>query len=100
VGVFRKPPVFIKPGDQISVTVEGIGTLTNPVVGPWGAVSVVATRGRKVQRGRDPRFRGFSVQGCSLDLNKLGPVHALRICYLAKQYAEGFTERWTGLWID
>jgi 2-keto-4-pentenoate hydratase/2-oxohepta-3-ene-1,7-dioic acid hydratase in catechol pathway len=31
VGVFRKPPVFIKPGDQMSVTVEGIGTLTNPV---------------------------------------------------------------------
>jgi 2-keto-4-pentenoate hydratase/2-oxohepta-3-ene-1,7-dioic acid hydratase in catechol pathway len=34
VGVFRKPPVFIKPGDQISVTVEGLGTLTNPVVAP------------------------------------------------------------------
>jgi 2-keto-4-pentenoate hydratase/2-oxohepta-3-ene-1,7-dioic acid hydratase in catechol pathway len=34
VGVFRKPPVFIKPGDQISVTVEGVGTLTNTVVAP------------------------------------------------------------------
>jgi acylpyruvate hydrolase len=34
VGVFRNPPVFIKPGDEISVFVEGIGTLTNPVVGP------------------------------------------------------------------
>jgi 2-keto-4-pentenoate hydratase/2-oxohepta-3-ene-1,7-dioic acid hydratase in catechol pathway len=34
VGFARKPPVFIKPGDEISVTVEGIGTLTNPVVGP------------------------------------------------------------------
>lgn len=34
VGVFRQPPVFLKPGDQISVTVEGIGTLTNPVAGP------------------------------------------------------------------
>ncbi len=33
VGVFRKPPVFIKPGDSIAVTVERIGTLTNPVVG-------------------------------------------------------------------
>jgi len=31
VGVFRKPPVFIKAGDQMSVTVEGVGTLTNPV---------------------------------------------------------------------
>ncbi len=34
VGVFRKPPVFLKPGDTASVTVEGLGTLTNPVVGP------------------------------------------------------------------
>ncbi len=34
VGVFRKPPVFLKPGDSVSITVEGIGTLTNPVVEP------------------------------------------------------------------
>ena len=34
VGVYRKPPVFLKAGDTVSVSVEGIGTLTNPVVGP------------------------------------------------------------------
>ena len=34
VGVFRKPPVFLKAGDTMSVTVERIGTLTNPVVAP------------------------------------------------------------------
>lgn len=34
VGVFRKPPVFLKAGDTVSVTVEGLGTLTNHVVGP------------------------------------------------------------------
>lgn len=34
VGVFRNPPVFIKPGDEITVRVQGIGALTNPVVGP------------------------------------------------------------------
>jgi 2-keto-4-pentenoate hydratase/2-oxohepta-3-ene-1,7-dioic acid hydratase in catechol pathway len=33
VGVFRKPPVFIKAGDSISVSVERLGTLTNPVTG-------------------------------------------------------------------
>ena len=33
VGVFRKPPIFLKAGDTVSVTVEGLGTLTNPVVG-------------------------------------------------------------------
>ncbi len=32
VGVGRKPPVFMKPGDLVEVTVQGIGTLSNPVV--------------------------------------------------------------------
>ncbi len=31
VGVFRSPQVFLKHGDTMSVTVEGLGTLTNPV---------------------------------------------------------------------
>ncbi len=33
VGVFRKPPVFLKDGDTVSISVEGIGTLTNSVEG-------------------------------------------------------------------
>jgi 2-keto-4-pentenoate hydratase/2-oxohepta-3-ene-1,7-dioic acid hydratase in catechol pathway len=32
VGVFRDPKVFLQPGDEISVEIEGIGLLTNPVV--------------------------------------------------------------------
>lgn len=32
VGFARKPPVFLKPGDVVEIEVEGIGTLTNPVV--------------------------------------------------------------------
>jgi 2-keto-4-pentenoate hydratase/2-oxohepta-3-ene-1,7-dioic acid hydratase in catechol pathway len=32
VGVFRDPPVFLKDGDTIEVILEGIGTLSNPVV--------------------------------------------------------------------
>ncbi|MDX1764440.1 MAG: fumarylacetoacetate hydrolase family protein [bacterium] len=32
VGMARKPEVYLKPGDQIAVTISGIGTLTNPVV--------------------------------------------------------------------
>jgi 2-keto-4-pentenoate hydratase/2-oxohepta-3-ene-1,7-dioic acid hydratase in catechol pathway len=31
IGAGRTPPVFLKPGDSISITVEKIGTLTNPV---------------------------------------------------------------------
>lgn len=31
VGVFRDPPVFLKPGDTVEVEIEGLGTLTNPV---------------------------------------------------------------------
>lgn len=34
VGYHRKPQIFLKPGDTVSVSVERIGTLTNPVVGP------------------------------------------------------------------
>jgi len=33
VGAFRDPPVYLKPGDQIEIEVEGIGVLSNPVVG-------------------------------------------------------------------
>jgi 2-keto-4-pentenoate hydratase/2-oxohepta-3-ene-1,7-dioic acid hydratase in catechol pathway len=31
VGVFREPQVFLEPGDLVTVEVEGIGRLTNPV---------------------------------------------------------------------
>jgi 2-keto-4-pentenoate hydratase/2-oxohepta-3-ene-1,7-dioic acid hydratase in catechol pathway len=32
VGFARKPPRYLKPGDQVSITVERIGTLTNSVI--------------------------------------------------------------------
>jgi 2-keto-4-pentenoate hydratase/2-oxohepta-3-ene-1,7-dioic acid hydratase in catechol pathway len=32
VGLARKPPVFMKPGDTCEVEVEGLGTLVNPIV--------------------------------------------------------------------
>ncbi len=32
VGFSRKPPIFMKAGDLCSVEIEGIGTLTNPIV--------------------------------------------------------------------
>ena len=32
VGAARKPPVFLKPGDSITIEIDGIGALTNPVV--------------------------------------------------------------------
>jgi 5-carboxymethyl-2-hydroxymuconate isomerase len=31
VGAFRKPPVFMQPGDEITIEIEGLGALTNPV---------------------------------------------------------------------
>ena len=33
VGAFRKPPVFLNPGDVARLEIEGIGTLENPVSG-------------------------------------------------------------------
>ena len=33
VGIFRKPPVLLKPGDVFEVKIEKLGVLRNPVVG-------------------------------------------------------------------
>lgn len=32
VGAARKPPVFLKHGDEVTIEIDGIGTLTNPVI--------------------------------------------------------------------
>ena len=31
VGVFRDPPIFLAEGDEVTVEIERLGTLTNPV---------------------------------------------------------------------
>jgi 2-keto-4-pentenoate hydratase/2-oxohepta-3-ene-1,7-dioic acid hydratase in catechol pathway len=31
VGAFRKPPVWLQPGDEITIAIDGIGSITNPV---------------------------------------------------------------------
>jgi 5-carboxymethyl-2-hydroxymuconate isomerase len=31
VGAFRDPKVFMQPGDEITIEIEGLGSLTNPV---------------------------------------------------------------------
>jgi 2-keto-4-pentenoate hydratase/2-oxohepta-3-ene-1,7-dioic acid hydratase in catechol pathway len=32
VGAARKPPVFLQPGDSITIEIDKIGKLTNPVI--------------------------------------------------------------------
>src|SRR3954464_9410084 len=32
VGAFRDPPVWLQPGDEITIEIEGLGSITNPVV--------------------------------------------------------------------
>jgi 2-keto-4-pentenoate hydratase/2-oxohepta-3-ene-1,7-dioic acid hydratase in catechol pathway len=32
VGVARKPPIFLKPGDTVTIEIDRIGALTNPVI--------------------------------------------------------------------
>jgi len=34
VGAAMQPPVFLKAGDRVEVEIEGIGSISNPVVGP------------------------------------------------------------------
>jgi 2-keto-4-pentenoate hydratase/2-oxohepta-3-ene-1,7-dioic acid hydratase in catechol pathway len=31
VGAFREPPIFLQAGDEVTIEIEGIGALTNPV---------------------------------------------------------------------
>jgi 2-keto-4-pentenoate hydratase/2-oxohepta-3-ene-1,7-dioic acid hydratase in catechol pathway len=33
VGAFRKPQVWLAPGDEITIEIDGLGSITNPVVG-------------------------------------------------------------------
>lgn len=35
VGLFRSPQVWLQPGDEVVVEIEGIGRLRNPVVAGW-----------------------------------------------------------------
>jgi 2-keto-4-pentenoate hydratase/2-oxohepta-3-ene-1,7-dioic acid hydratase in catechol pathway len=35
VGVFRDPPVYLQPGDEITIAADRIGELTNPVASGW-----------------------------------------------------------------
>ncbi len=32
VGAFRKPPVWLQPGDEITIEIDGLGSIANPVV--------------------------------------------------------------------
>ena len=32
VGAFRDPPVWLRPGDEITIEINGVGSITNPVV--------------------------------------------------------------------
>ena len=31
VGAFRDPPIWLEPGDEVSIEIDGLGALTNPV---------------------------------------------------------------------
>jgi 2,4-didehydro-3-deoxy-L-rhamnonate hydrolase len=33
VGAFRDPPVWLQPGDEITIEIDGIGSISNPVIG-------------------------------------------------------------------
>ena len=32
VGMARRPRLYLKPGDTVTVEIDGIGALTNPVI--------------------------------------------------------------------
>jgi 2-keto-4-pentenoate hydratase/2-oxohepta-3-ene-1,7-dioic acid hydratase in catechol pathway len=32
VGAFRDPPIWLEPGDEITVEIDGLGSISNPVI--------------------------------------------------------------------
>ena len=54
VGVYREPPVFLVPGDVVRVEVEGIGSVTNPIVDADGSVPPGSPAARLLA-GRDDK---------------------------------------------
>ncbi len=48
VGIVRKPPVWLRPGDSVRVEVEGVGTLENPVIAePANSAHIDAPEARR-----------------------------------------------------
>ncbi|EMD90125.1 hypothetical protein COCHEDRAFT_1195394 [Bipolaris maydis C5] len=45
VGIGRKPPVYLKPGDTVTISVSGLGTLTNRIASPNSNNPTIATVG-------------------------------------------------------
>lgn len=43
VGIGKSPPVYLKPGDEVAISVTGLGTLTNKVAQP-GAINTAGER--------------------------------------------------------
>jgi 2-keto-4-pentenoate hydratase/2-oxohepta-3-ene-1,7-dioic acid hydratase in catechol pathway len=61
VGVHRKPPIFLEPGDMIRVEVERLGSLTNPVTDAEGAAPAGSPAARYIASGgSDDPFAGES----------------------------------------
>lgn len=42
VGIVRKPPIFLKPGDVVRIEIDGIGVLENPVIAEPDDTAVIA----------------------------------------------------------
>lgn len=43
VGIGKSPPVYLKPGDEVAISVTGLGTLTNKVAQP-GSINTTGNR--------------------------------------------------------
>ena len=65
VGAGRKPPEFLKPGDVVTIDIDGIGTLTHADARARGGGNTVTQMGQVGQRGqvglRQVRMRGRQI---------------------------------------
>ena len=68
----RKPPIFMKPGDDVAITIEGIGELRNPVVAAPDPFRPKLPRGPARRHSQHPTSESESLHGSTVFL-----LHAL-----------------------
>ncbi|KAF9697908.1 hypothetical protein EKO04_004086 [Ascochyta lentis] len=85
VGIGRKPPVYLQPGDTIAISVSGLGTLTNRIADPSSA-NHTATKAPKsslaYNNSRLPASQLTTINNKPLYYTSLGPQHGSPIVFV------------------
>ena len=77
VGFGLDPPKFLQPGDEVSISITGLGTLTNRIAAK-GSANPVEQRVKQTQYGVQMRNVTKAPGGASLSTSNGKPMHYLK----------------------